>query len=219
MQQTNCFTFKPVKNIKIQKALEKNKKELDKFWGIEFHLPNVFLVKSRKDYDLFCGFETADWMSGRAVAGGHVFVFDPKVYTKETSHKDKEGFWKLLKHEQCHFYYFTFMKTRKPIWLNEGLACYASKQLNKINNVEKVLKVVDLKKHENWKRMVYPIGYFWVDFLIEKFGKEKFFKFLKLVSKDDSEKGVKHSFFKVYKYKFNKKELKKMIEKYGDKVS
>lgn len=214
MQPTNCFIFKPIRNIKIQQALIKNKKELDKFWGIKFPLPKVFLVNSRKDYDLFVGQKTADWMSGRAVSGGHIFIFSPEVYNKETCH-NKENFWKTLKHEQCHFYYYKFMKTRQPVWLNEGLACYVSKQLKKTDDVEKFLKVVDLKKHKNWQRMVYPVGFFWVDFLIKYFSKERFFKFLKLISKDTSDKNVKQVFFKVYKIRFNKKELKRLMAKFN----
>ena len=108
-------------------------------------------------------------------------------------------------------YYRSFVKTSEPVWLNEGVSIYFANQKWKTPDIQTLLKVVDLKKYNNWKSLVYPIGHFWVNFLIDNFGKDTFFKLLNEISKDGSEKNFNKIFYKIYKIKFNKTTLKKLI--------
>ena len=125
------FNVKPnKKNQKINKFLSETKKELSDFFNIKVEQPNIFFLDSRKDINKTWGRKMPEWSSGWA-KNSNIFILNPKIYTKESSHKKIEHFWKTIKHEYCHLYFKKLTGTSYPKWLNEGLACYLAKQIKK----------------------------------------------------------------------------------------
>ena len=90
--------IKPTKNIKIIKFLKESKKEFDDFFNIKLSIPKVFLINSRKEFDKLWGKKSEPWMVGWA-GKDSIYIFHPDKYVKESNHKNKQYFWKILKHE------------------------------------------------------------------------------------------------------------------------
>ncbi len=216
MKKAYSFSFKPVNNLKIEKFLKQTKREFDEFFNINLPLPRVFLINSRKDYNKYQGKKTKPWMVGWA-ENNFIFILHPDRYTKESNHKNKKGFWKALKHEHCHLYYKKLTRTNRPKWLDEGLACYLSKQITGIPNIREALEVIELYSRQG-NGDVYLVGTFWVKFLIEKFGRQKFIRFIKGLGEISSEQDFKKYFYKIYKVKFTKVELKKILKNNIQKI-
>jgi len=202
------FQVKPVKNNpKISKFLIEIQKEFSEFFGIDVEQPDIFFLDSRKDIDIIRNKKTESWLSGWA-ENGNIFILNPKIYTKESNHT-AEHFWQTIKHEYCHLYFKKLTGTSCPKWLNEGLACYLAGQIKKSPTSDEAMKVFDYFQKSDWQ--VYSVGYFWVKFLIEKFGKEKFKKLLKELRLEINENEFKSVFYKIYKIKFSEKDLRKFL--------
>ena len=90
----------------------------------------MFFVQSRKEYDKLFGYKTEPWQVART-ENGAIFNLDPKIYTKESDHKDIKSFRLVLQHEYVHLYYRKLTNTGDPRWINEGLACYLAGQKKK----------------------------------------------------------------------------------------
>lgn len=114
-------------NKKLEDFLIASKKELDAFFNSNVPVPVVYLLDSRKELDLIWQQKTEKWVVGGTKFGA-IFILDPKIYTKESSHKDPSDFWKTLKHEYCHIYFRHITKGVHPLWLHEGLASYLAGQ-------------------------------------------------------------------------------------------
>ena len=210
MKKYQVFKIQTIKHARIENFLRKSKKELDKFFGIEVNMPKVFLLDSRQEINRYWGEKTEKWEVGW-VKNNFIFILNPQKYTKESNHKNSAGFWKTIKHEHCHIYYKEIVGGNRPIWVNEGLAGYLSGQIEARPNIKEALEIVDLYNTKRNNTRKYKVGYFWVKFLIQRFGQKKFLQLLKLLKEKNTEKEFKGIFYKIYKIRFNKKELQKNI--------
>ncbi len=207
----NFFTIQDIKDSeKFERFLKKTQKELSGFFGIDIGFPSVFFIQSRKQYDDIQKKKSQNWMVGWANSN-YIFILNPKIYTKESDHKDEKSFWKVLKHEYCHMAFSQLCKYNKPAWLNEGLACYFADQVKENLTKEDALKVFEYYAKADSK--IYGIGYFWVKLLIEKFGKEKLFKLLKEFHSGLTEEYFAKLFKDVYNVSFSKTGLSQLLKK------
>lgn len=194
---------------KITKFLKSAQGELGKFFGIELKLPTVFFLNSREQIDQIWQKKTEDWLVGWT-ANNNIFILDPKVYTKESDHKDIKSFWGVLKHEYAHIAMMNVCWHNKlPKWLSEGLACYLAGQIKKQPDKKTALRVFDyFQKSDRW---IYGIGFFWVNLLIKKFGKRKMLELLKSINYLTTKGQFAQKFYQIYKIHFSKEDLLKLI--------
>ncbi len=197
-------------NKNISKFLKENRLEFDKFFGIKLALPNIRLIADRRAFNNYWNKKTEDWMVGWTKENT-IFILNPKNYTKESSHKTITSFWQVLKHEHAHCYFKKITNTNYPKWLNEGLACYLSKQVKLQPMPREALKVFDYFSKNGTQN--YKLGYFWVKLLIEKFGTEKFIKLIKTLSDKTTEKQFGRNFYNIYKFRYSKDDFKKVIKR------
>ena len=197
-----------LKNKKLDNLLKTTRQELDSFFNSSVPEPAIFLLNSRKELDIIWGQKTERWVVGGTKYGA-IFILDPKIYTKESSHTDKNNFWKTLKHEYCHIYFRHITNGVHPLWLHEGLASYLAGQKKTCNNPLDVFSYFD-----KTGRGLYDVGYFWVELLIRKFGKAKFLKLIKALEPKPNltERIFAARFYKVYGFKFNKNTLAKLLK-------
>ncbi len=196
------------KDKKFESFLEATKKELTAFFNSSVPEPLIFLLESRLELDLIWGQKTEKWVVG-GTKNGSIFILDPKVYTQQSSHKDKNDFWKTLKHEYCHIYFRYITKGVNPLWLHEGLASYLADQKKICDDPLDVFSYFDKPG-----KGLYNAGYFWVDLLIEKFGKAKFLRLIKSLEPKPNltENIFSARFCKIYGFKFDKNALTKLIK-------
>ncbi len=213
-------SYLSIKKSEVNKVLysflKTTKKELDLFFNIKSHEPLIFLLNSRKELDLIWGNKTEKWhvggtrwLIGGGTKQGVIFILNPEVYTKESSHKDKNDFWKTLKHEYTHIYFKQLTDGVLPLWLNEGIASYLSDQRQSCKNPLNIFSYFNKSDKD-----IYAIGYFWVELLINKFGKDKLVGLIKSLELKPSltEKIFNERFYKIYGFKFNKANLSKLID-------
>lgn len=191
------------KNKKLDDFLKKTKKELDLFFDSVVSEPAVFLLDSRKELDVIWKQKTERWVVGGTKYGA-IFILNPDHYVKESDHKNKNDFWKTLKHEYCHIYFRSITSNTRPLWLHEGLATYLAEQKKTCDNPLDIFCYFDKQG-----KGLYDVGYFWVDLLIKKFGKAKLVKLIKSLNVKSvlTEKEFSKIFFKIYGFKFDKKTL------------
>ncbi len=205
------FKIKSIKsNKKIVHYLKTTQKELDDFFDAKIGLPSVFMLDSRKQIDQILRRKTESWMVGWAT-GNNIFILDPEKFTKESNHKDIDNFWRVLKHEYIHIAMRKLYGHDKPKWLNEGLCCYLAKQVKKEPTKRVALKVFDYYLKGDWR--IYAVGYFWVKFLIEEFGKTKLIRLLKSLDNQTNERQFAKNFYQIYKFHYSKADFEKFLER------
>jgi len=106
--------------------------------------------------DLIWGRKTEAWFVG-ACKNNNIYILNPNVYEKESSHK-KEEFWQILKHEYCHIYYTQITKCHYPFWLNEGLAGYLSGKKLVLKNEHKGKLLNIFSYYDKVDSNVYLVG-------------------------------------------------------------
>jgi len=192
-------------NKKICILLNNAKKKFDEFFGINLDIPEVKIIETRSELNTIWGKKTENWF----VAGFKndiIYLLNPLSYKKESSHKQKE-FFNILKHELVHFYYFNITQMHYPRWINEGLASYLSGKtidFSKLNHKN----LLNVKEYfRNSEKGVYNIGYFWVFFLIENYGKTKLISLINELDKKDNEKKFEIKFKKIYGFGLSQTEL------------
>ncbi len=196
-------------NKKMKEFLKSTQKELDNFYNTSIKNPSIFFIDSRKEIDNIWGKKTEEWFSAWA-KDGNIFILNPQVYTKESSHKDIKHFWQSLKHEYCHLYYKKITGAGKPKWLNEGLANYLAGQVKKKPTREEALRVFDYYQKIDWR--IYNIGYFWTKLLIDKFGKKKLLTLIEDIDFQTTEKEFAKKFHQVYRLYYSKTDFEKILE-------
>lgn len=203
------FNLKTASNRKLENELLRIKNDLNNFFKFEVREPIVFFVNSRKDMDSIWGKPTEDWFIG-AAKNNNIYIFEPSIFNKVSSH-DKKNFWQILKHEYSHIYFNQITNNSFPFWLNEGLACYLSGKKNSGINKKNLFDIFSYFKQGG--KGAYGISQFWVEFLIENFGKEKILELIKSIKFGMDEKDFKSIFFKVYNFNFNKDDFSKLLHK------
>lgn len=206
----NHFEIRPIKfNKELNKFLLKIKKDLGSFFKIKIKDPKIFLLNSREGIDAVCGRRTEDWFVGWTNNNNSIFILEESVFPKESSHKDKRYFWKVLKHEYCHLYFRQLTKNHYPIWLNEGLACFLAEQEKEGISKKQALKVFDY--YDKGGKGVYGVSYFWVKLLINSFGKEKLMELLKAMVAIKTKEEFATKFFETYGVRYGKNSFAKII--------
>ncbi|OGD69683.1 hypothetical protein A3I18_00995 [Candidatus Campbellbacteria bacterium RIFCSPLOWO2_02_FULL_35_11] len=215
------FELKQKKDKFLDKAYKDSMKELNDFYGINWtrNTPKIFIVNSREDKALLkedMGNGSADWTVGWTPTIDTVFVMNRLKIKTETSHKKgytKEQYKSLIKHELSHLFFKILVKGGfRPVWLWEGVAIYTSEQdrfKKRLEEFKQFLNFYDSHMSEDGKTSVYYESGFFVEMLVEKFGKKKFLNFLKSLQKVKNRKEFDNLFFKTYKFKLNYKEINK----------
>jgi len=205
------LTITPKKiNKKLAEFLETIEQELTDFFGFKAKRPLLFLLDSRENLDIIWGKKTETWFVG-AFKNNSVYILNPEVYEKVSSHK-KEEFWQTLKHEYCHAYYTQIAKSNYPIWLNEGLASFISGKKLILSNSRRteLLNVFDYFNRAD--KNVYAIGQFWVEYFIKKSGRKKFIKLITGFPSEFNREKFAKQFYRIYGFKFNQSTLSKFLD-------
>jgi hypothetical protein len=195
-------------NKEIQEFLEDTQKELSRFFGISVGQPVLFFLNSRKEIDFIWNKKTEGWMVAWAKEN-YIFILNPKVYTKESDHKDIKHFWQVLKHEYCHIYFKKITNVNYPKWLNEGLACYLANQIKPQPSPEEALKIFEYFSKSD--SQIYKPAYFWTKLLIEKFGVEKMLSLIETIKSGITEKQFSANFYKIYGLHYSEKDFIKLL--------
>jgi len=197
-----------IKGSKYKKHLLAFKKKMDRWFDVSVEMPRVFFVQSRREYDKLFGYKTESWQVARTESG-MIYILDPRIYTKESDHKDIKSFWLVLQHEYVHLYYRKLTDTWDPRWINEGLACYLAGQKKK--TPEKKILVDVGQFFDRGGQWVYSVGYFWVNYLIKKHGKAKFVRLLKTINPKIAKSKFTADFKKIYGFGPTKRELTNLL--------
>lgn len=192
---------KEVKELKcvIKKGIRWN----ERFFGFSIPSLTVVLLNSRKEIDNQMKRKTPDWVVGGFNSQkNYVFILAPWAFEKESCHP-KENFPKVLIHEISHLFIGQVHPFSVPRWLVEGLASYLAKQKRPLVSISpELLNSPFLTRlssfsgwNENASKGAYPISYYWIEFLINKYGKEKILKFILELKKIPE---IKDAFKKIY---------------------
>jgi len=198
-------------NTKVKGFYDKAMKELIDFYGVNWieNTPVIYLVDSRESFDIISGYKTEDWVVGRALSYNKLLLFSPESYEKESIHKySDEEYYSLLKHELSHLFYIIFSKGKGPVWLDEGFAIYTSNQLSTKERPKEFKNFLKYYSYEDEK--VYSEAGFVVEWLINKFGKEKVIGFLKVLPNVNSKYDFKKEFEMYFGLELDYKSFKEL---------
>lgn len=205
------------KDSKIEKFYKKALKDLNKFYQMnwEDNKPSVFLIKSRKEFDVLYNKKTEKWVVGSTMSThDKVFLLHPDVYEKESNHKysDKE-YESLLRHEISHLYTRIYFRDFKPRWLLEGIAIYSSDQLELKRKIKEFKYFLDF--FDKGGAGVYDESGWAVLILDKEFGREKLLALLKSLNGFKNREDFESIFKKIYgidlKYEWFNQRIKKYI--------
>jgi hypothetical protein len=193
---TSVFKLTPLEDATLQEYKDKAMKDLNEFFGRKwlYNTPKIFVLDDRKTINLFQEKETESWVVGFST-GNAVCILNPANIPKESSHDGAEyNIEKLIRHELCHsFFQMTFGKTNFP-WITEGVSLYVADQLGNYPAPSKFDDFLDGKK-------IYQEAGCAIKLLMDKYGKEKVFDFLKKQSGIKETEELKTVFESVFEAK------------------
>lgn len=205
------FKITSIKDELLENIYIESMKDLKDFYEINWveNTPSINIVNDRETINLLKGRQTEDWLVGWS-NGNKVYILNRDNLEKESNHKyDPEKYHALIKHELSHsFYNILTGGNYKPIWLNDGVAVYISGQ-NKFKKQPTEFKKF-LQFYENGGSGVYDESGFFVEFLIEKFGKEKLLGFIKNLKSVNTESEFNELFTKEYGFGLTYDEINKI---------
>ena len=187
------FIIKHYADKKIDKLVRETSKQLCRFFGVEWkdNQPQIFVVPDRKTVDHLKGYPTPDWLSGWT-EGMEVFLLDPKeAFAHLPPEQREQSFQQIVRHELCHAFFFRITGSFRPLWLNEGLAVYLSKQGSpggKANKFSALFREGPLNAE------YYQQAETSVSLLMRRFGKRKMLKLIKSIPQ-----GSGHGFRQEFK--------------------
>ena len=168
--------------------LKKAQKTMENFYGIiwDENPPQIYLVKTRKEYDALVGKKTERWQVGEAINYRTIVLISPDIYEKESIHSysDEEYLW-LMKHELSHLYYKIFSKGYGPVWMDEGFALFTSGEVEVQTKPKVFSKFLD--HYFGGGKDIYKESGFVVKTLIGKYSKKQVLDFIQKFEKIDSE--------------------------------
>jgi hypothetical protein len=186
-----------VKNLKI----DKEAKRILSFFDIDLSKPfDVNFIYSAQDYERISSENFEPWKCG-FFKGNKIFVLSPSVIDKIGIHK-KEEIKGIILHELSHILFRLKNFETIPLF-DEGIAGYLGQYKTRIQKLKQMK--IDLKlapkylmgpKEEKEIGNFYLISFYTVKKLIDKFGKDKLFKFLKIL------RDQKNKNFETFKDKF-----------------
>lgn len=206
----SIFKITIEEDLKLQEYKDTAMKELNEFFGKKWvhNTPKLFIVNDRKTIDLLREEKTADWVIGWTWGENAVFILNPMNISSESCHKDsKENIRQLIKHELCHcFFQMAFGQWSKFQWINEGVALYVAGDLVNYERPEKFDGFLD-------DNNVYEESGYAIKILIDNFGKEKLFEFLKNQSNISELEELNFLFEKIFGAKLDYLFFNKLINK------
>lgn len=175
----------------------------------------IHILYSRAEMDSVLGLKTEPWVVGSTPKDRTVCIFSPKIFDKVSSHPVSD-FDPVLTHELAHIFTNEFFRFYQPKWLHEGLAGhvaeqYKNKHPKEIGDFEKLHT-----KEDWWNCPRYAQASCFTTFLIEKFGKEQFLKFLKNLSENEEARKTFVAFTKLFKNNFST-DFQKISQEWGKK--
>ncbi|MDP2642041.1 MAG: hypothetical protein Q8P21_02000 [bacterium] len=174
-------------------------KSLNDFYGINWihHTPIIFVVDNRETINLLKGEKTEDWLVGWA-NGSQIYILNKDNFEKESDHKYKlDEYYALIRHELSHcFYNILSSYNYFPYWLSEGVAAYTSGQNKFKNKPEKFSEFLDF--YDRGGKGIYKESGFFVQDLVEKFGKQKLLDLVKRLKNIKTKEGFDELFTKQY---------------------
>lgn len=188
---------------KIEKKVSVAVDCVSKFFEVKNYSIVVNIINSREEFDKIYGEKTANWIVGNS-DNNVVNIFSPAAMGKQGNHKSTE-FQPILIHELTHsFLNKVTVGKFIPVWLNEGLAAYVSKQHQ---DSEKIYYIDDdfcrqLGTYNGWDKNVkygaYKLAALFVNFLISKYSFESIKKLLNSLDKVYYYKNFQKIIFNVY---------------------
>jgi hypothetical protein len=210
------FKIQSIKDEFLEYIYNESIKDLNDFYEINWtnNLPKIFVVDDRNTIDLLKNKKTERWVRGWA-EGNKIYILNKDNTEKESSHKyNPEEYSAFIKHELSHsFYNVLAEKNYRPIWLNDGVAVYISGQ-NKFNKrkPKEFCKFLEFYDHGD-NELYYESGFF-IEFLVEKFGKEKLLNLIKESKNAKTETKFSELFVKEYGFELTYKEINKSFYKF-----
>ena len=196
---STIFKVAGVENPKLQEYKDTAIKELNEFFNKEwtYNTPKVFIVDDRKTIDLLREDKTEDWVVGWSWGRNAIFILNPENISKESCHDgSKYNIRQLIKHELCHsFFQMTFGQSKFQ-WINEGLSIYVAGQLEKYKMPIKFDGFLDGKK-------IYQESGNAIKLIIDNFGKDKLFEFIKKQSGTEKIEELSIAFEKIFDIKLS----------------
>ncbi len=184
--------------------------ELEDFFEIKLdRAPKLIFVKTREEIDRLKSKKTEPWVVGW-VDSGDIYILDKDNFEEESSHKySEENYIALIKHELAHLFFSKLSKRRKkPYWLNEGVAIYVSGQLvfkKRPKEFKEFLSFGDVVG-----KKIYSESGFFIELLVNKFGKEKLLELIGRLSEINSEESFKKLFEEIYGFELSYEEINKL---------
>lgn len=188
--------YKNKDKTKLNKLINNTMTEFEKYFGVKIKYPRIVFYQTRAQINKYRKKETPAWLVGWTKKNEiHILAYDK--FVEESSHIDREDFWRTFRHELIHLYFKKKTKDNKPYWLNEGLACFLADQ-------KKIIK--DLIKFKNpafyFKKadiFIYSFGYTMVKYLVVFYGEKKFLEFFDCWSRS---KKTPRQFERIFKNQF-----------------
>jgi len=170
----------------LKRIIEKGIRRNEKFFGFLIPSLAVVLLNTREEINNLMKKKTADWVvGGFSSQKNYVFILAPWAFEKESCHP-ASAFPKVLIHEISHLFTRQVHPFSVPRWLVEGLASYLAKQKRPLASISPELLnspfltrlSSSLGWNENANKGAYPISYYWIEFLINKYGKKRMLKLI-----------------------------------------
>lgn len=191
----------------IEKAYDEGMQMLEDFFEFKWNTnrPYVFIINDRKTIDEILGRKTEPWVVGWTNKDD-VFLLDRENFEKESNHIYSDNYYEtLVKHELSHLFYEKVGQGFDlPIWLNEGLSIFTSGQLGSKNKPVKFAEFLDFfSKHKKDGKTVYKETGFVVEWLVNKYGKEKLLELIKRTKDYPTEEKFNKLFEEIYKFELS----------------
>lgn len=171
----SVFKVNVVEDSELQEYRDKALKELNEFFGKNwvYNTPKLFIVDDRKTIDLLKEDKTEDWIVGWSWGRNAIFILNPRNISSESCHDGKTyNIRHLIKHELCHAFFQTTFGQCKFKWINEGVSLYVAGQLENYDKPKKFDGFLEDNK-------IYQESGYAIKLIVDNFGKEKLFEFLK----------------------------------------
>ena len=212
------FQLKSLEDKELNEMYQEGVNKLDDFFNLNpYYRPHVTLLDDRNTIDRLRYEKTPSWLVAWT---NHniIYILKREVIESQSNHKAKSlpQYKALLLHELCHAYInHLYRKLIKPRWLIEGLCKYVSGQLEYVERPQKLSGFLDGYDYDYKiaNKAVYQESGFAIEYLIEKFGKEKLLLLIDEAKLANSRREFEVLFKNVYGFRPEYSNFKLMTEK------
>lgn len=202
------FKIQHIKDDLLEKIYIDSMKSLNDFYEINWahHLPTITIVDDRETINALKGEKTENWIIGWT-NGSQIYILNKDNFEKESDHKyNPDEYPTLIKHELSHcFYNILSNYNHFPSWLGEGVAIYTSGQNNSKNKPGKFTEFLEFYNHGG--KGVYSESGFFIQVLVEKFGKQKLLDLIKGLKNIKTKEEFERLFAKQYGFNLTYDEI------------